>query len=70
MSDDAQGPRQPLAEAAAWNIVAYLLSGIALYGGIGHVLDRWLGTSFLVLIGMLAGAGLALYLVNVRYGAR
>lgn len=51
-----------------WTVIAYLLSGLLLWGGIGVLLDRWLGTSFLVLIGMLVGAVSAVYLVYIRYG--
>ena len=59
-----------LAEASAWSITAYLLGGLITYGGIGWLLDRWLGTSFLVLVGLLVGMGLALYIVWFRYGTR
>lgn len=55
-------------DLAAWNVPAYLLAGIGVYGGIGYALDRWLGTGFLVLVGMLLGAALALYVIWVRYG--
>lgn len=58
----------PLPEAVAWSVTAYLLSGPLLYGGIGYALDYWLGTSFLVLIGILAGMALSLYMVWFRYG--
>lgn len=53
---------------AAWSIPSYLLSGMAVYGGAGWLLDRWLGTSALLPIGILVGLGLALYLVYHRYG--
>lgn len=52
----------------AWTVIAYLLSGLLLWGGAGMLLDRWLGTEFLVLIGMLVGGGAGLYLVYIRYG--
>lgn len=52
----------------AWTVIAYLLSGLILWGGLGWALDRWLGTSFLVLIGMLVGGAASIYLVYVRYG--
>jgi ATP synthase protein I len=60
----------PLEEARAWGIVSYLLAGLLTFGGLGLLLDRWLGTSWLVLVGMLAGAGLAFYLIWFRYGTR
>lgn len=52
----------------AWTVIAYLLSGLILWGGAGLLLDRWLGTSFLVLVGMLVGGVGAIYLVYIRYG--
>ena len=55
-------------ENALWSIVGYLLSGLMIWGGIGWGLDRWLGTTYLVLVGMLLGAGSSLYLVWLRFG--
>ena len=52
----------------AYTVIAYLLTGLALWGGAGLLLDRWLGTSFLALVGMLIGGGGALYLIYIRYG--
>ena len=48
-------------ENALWSIVGYLLSGLLIWGGIGWGLDRWLGTTYLVLVGMLLGAGASIY---------
>jgi F0F1-type ATP synthase assembly protein I len=67
-SDD--GPDGPLEEARAWNIVSYLLAGLLSFGGLGLLLDHWLGTSWLVLVGLLTGAALAFYLIWFRYGTR
>lgn len=58
----------PIPESVAWSVTAYLISGPFLYGGIGFALDAWLGTSFLVVVGILGGMALALYLIWVRYG--
>jgi F0F1-type ATP synthase assembly protein I len=56
-------------EAAAWTVLAYLITGPFLYGGIGLLLDHWLGTEpVFVLVGGLGGMALALYVVWVRYG--
>lgn len=52
----------------AWTVIVYLLSGLIFWGGAGMLLDRWLGTEFFVLIGMLVGGAAALYLVYIRYG--
>lgn len=65
---DAGHPR--LEESAMWNVVSYLISGPVLFGGIGWVLDRWLGTGFFVPTGILAGMFVSLYLVWVRYGTQ
>jgi F0F1-type ATP synthase assembly protein I len=67
-----EGPKDPAAspraDTGAWDIVAYLLSGMLVWGGAGWLLDRWLGTSFLVALGILLGAGLSTYAVFRRYG--
>lgn len=70
MDDDAHRPSGPLGEAAAWTVLAYLISGPLLYGGLGWLADRWLGTDpVFVAVGIIGGMGLALYLVWFRYGA-
>ncbi len=38
-----------------------------MYGLIGWGLDRWLGTSWLVVIGILFGASLGIYLTWARF---
>lgn len=53
---------------ALWTIVGYLLSGLIIWGSIGWALDRWLGTSFVVVIGMLAGLVASIYLIWLRFG--
>jgi ATP synthase protein I len=69
MDDDAQRGADPVGEAAAWTVLAYLITGPLLYGGLGWLADRWLDTSpVFVLIGILGGMALALYVVWVRYG--
>ncbi len=54
----------------AWRAFAYLLSGPLLYGGGGWLLDRWLGTSFLLPVGIVGGMALSVYLIWFRYGSR
>lgn len=53
---------------SAWRAFAYLLSGPLVYGGIGALADQWLGTSWLVGVGIVAGMALSLYLIWFRYG--
>ena len=50
-----------------WNAVGYIVSGVAFYGLAGFALDRWLGTTFLVAIGILVGAGLGIYMTYARF---
>jgi F0F1-type ATP synthase assembly protein I len=70
MDDDAHRSADPVGEAAAWTVLAHLISGPLLYGGLGWLADRWLGTEpWLVLVGILGGMAAAIYLVWVRYGA-
>jgi F0F1-type ATP synthase assembly protein I len=59
-----------LEEAKAWNAMSYVISGPVLFGGIGWGLDRWLGTSWLVAVGILGGMAVSMYLVWVRYGTQ
>jgi hypothetical protein len=54
-------------EGAAWSIFGYIISGLLIWGGIGLALDKWLGTHFIVLIGLLLGAGSGIYLVWLRF---
>lgn len=48
----------------------YLLAGPLLYGGIGWGLDHWLGTAFLLPVGIIGGMALSLYLIWFRYGSQ
>ena len=49
-------------------VLSYLIAGIALYGALGWAGDHWLGTSFLLPVGLVAGAALAMYMVIKRFG--
>jgi ATP synthase protein I len=53
-----------------WRSFGYLVAGVAFYGAIGWGLDRWLGTRFLVAVGILVGAGLGIYMTwaSLRVG--
>ncbi len=49
-----------------WHAFGYLVAGVAAYGLIGFALDQWLGTSWLVAVGVVFGAVLGLYLTWKR----
>jgi hypothetical protein len=65
---DSGHPR--IEESRMWNVVSYLITGPAMFGAIGWGLDAWLGTSWLVMVGILGGMALSLYLVWFRYGTQ
>jgi F0F1-type ATP synthase assembly protein I len=70
MSDS--GPeREPSGRGAemVWSIIGTLVAGVLAWGGIGWLLDRWLGTRYLVAVGILLGMAGAFYLIIKRYGS-
>lgn len=71
MNQNEPAPRSAGAESnAAWGAVGYLVSGPALYGGLGWLLDRWLDVSFLLPVGVVLGSVLGMYLLIARYAHR
>ena len=52
-----------------WHAHGYIVAGVFLYGFLGWLADRWLGTSFLVAVGVLLGAGFGIYLTIKRFDA-
>jgi F0F1-type ATP synthase assembly protein I len=66
------GPeREPPGRGAemVWSIIGTLVAGVLAWGGIGWLLDRWLGTRYLVAVGVVVGMGGAFYLIIKRYGS-
>lgn len=55
-------------ENALWSIFGYLLSGLLVWGGVGWGLDKLFGTSYLLLVGLIVGAGAAITIVWLRFG--
>ena len=53
----------------AWSIIGTLIGGLAVWGGIGYLVDRLAGFHAVFLsIGLVIGAIGGVYLVVVRYG--
>jgi ATP synthase protein I len=50
-----------------WHAFGYLVSGVFVYGLLGWLVDRWWETSFMVVVGILAGAGLGIYMTFARF---
>lgn len=64
-----QPPKTPTPSGAndGWTMVGYLISGIALWSGIGWLADRWLHWGGIpIAIGAIVGAVLGIYLVLKR----
>jgi F0F1-type ATP synthase assembly protein I len=52
-----------------WSVTATMIAGILVWGGLGYLLDRLVGTTHVfVTIGVILGAGCGVYLVYLRYG--
>lgn len=65
---DGGDPKDPVVrEVDAWAVISYLLGGVILYGGLGWLVDQWLGTRGFVGGGIVLGAALGTTLVWLRY---
>ena len=55
-----------------WAVVSTLIGGIVVWGGLGYLADRLLGLNprILTAVGIVRGAGAAIYLVYLRFGNR
>ena len=53
-------------ENAGWSIFSYLIAGMAVYGGIGWLVGRWLHAAIAFPAGMLTGLVLAIVLIIYR----
>lgn len=58
----------PVPESAAWNVLSYLLAGLLGFGLPAWLLDQWLGTTWIVAVGILLGTAVAMLTIWVRYG--
>jgi F0F1-type ATP synthase assembly protein I len=50
-------------------VIGTLISGMAVWGGVGWLLDHWLDTRVFFPVGIILGTAVAIYLVVARYGA-
>ncbi len=63
------GPtRQGSGAETGYAVIGTLISGMAVWGGVGWLLDRWLDTKVFLPVGVLLGISVAIYLVVARYG--
>jgi len=64
------GPaRQPSGADTGWAVTGTLISGMAVWGGVGWLLDRWWDITVFFPVGIIFGMAVAIYLVVKRYGA-
>ena len=74
--DGDAGQNQPRSQRGAkldgmnlgMRVLSYLISGVAFYGFLGWLGDHFLGTGFLLPIGIVAGAALGCYVIIRRFG--
>ena len=66
--EDPSSVGRVASQQTSTSVVAYLITGPAVFGGLGLLLDRWLGTGFIVVLGLLGGMALSLYVIWLRYG--
>ena len=50
-------------------VLSYLISGVLVYGLLGWLGDHYLGTKFLLPIGIVAGAAFGVYVIIRRFGS-
>ncbi len=65
-------PRQQAASGAdaGWAAVSYLIGGIAVWGFVGWLIDRWLHTGGIATaVGCVLGAAAGIYLMIRKLGA-
>ncbi|HEX7996631.1 MAG TPA: hypothetical protein VF506_22155 [Streptosporangiaceae bacterium] len=53
---------------AGWSIFAYLISGMAFYGGLGWLIGHFTHIPVLFPIGALVGIGVGIFAVYYKYG--
>ena len=49
-------------------VLSYQISGVLVYGLLGWLGDHYLGTNFLLPIGIVAGAAFGVYVIIRRFG--
>jgi ATP synthase protein I len=68
---ESRPPREPSGRGSevVWSIIGTLIAGVLAWGAIGWLVDQWLGTNFLVAVGIIVGMAGAFYLIIKRHGS-
>lgn len=61
--------RQGSGAETGYAVIGTLISGMAVWGGVGWLLDQWWDTRVFFPVGIILGISVAIYLVVARYGA-
>ena len=67
-SRPAHPDRQPSGADMGWGVTGTILSGMAVWGGAGWLLDQWLDIRVFFPVGIILGVVVAIYVVVVKYG--
>lgn len=68
-ADAYEGPSPTFqADAMGATIIAYLITGPMVFGGLGWLLATWLDLRFFIPVGVLIGMTLSIYTIWLRYG--
>ena len=64
----SQGGEKSAGMDLGLRVLSYLISGVLVYGLLGWLGDHYLGTKFLLPIGIVAGAAFGSYVIIRRFG--
>lgn len=65
---EQSGAARRAGEADVWGAFGLVVSGVAVWGGVGGLVGAWVHSGIPVMIGLLVGMAASLYLVWFRYG--
>jgi F0F1-type ATP synthase assembly protein I len=64
----ARQPQQGSGAETGYAVIGTLISGMAVWGGVGWLLDQWWDTRVFFPVGVILGMAVAIYLVVARFG--
>lgn len=67
-SSDETRKASAAGEREGMRALSIVLAGPVVYGGLGWVGDHFLGTQFLLPVGVVLGIGLSVFMIIKRYG--
>lgn len=67
-SDESPEPRRGGNTDDGMVVLSYILAGLIFYGGAGWLGDHFLGTAWLLPVGLIVGVASSIYLIIKRYG--